>query len=727
MGPARIVPRQACSFRCWTGVGSSRALDLLKRAETTNKRKLKAMKNIYQFLGGLAASCLVAICVVSRVQGQLQITEVRVDEERAIHLNWQSETGSLYRIDWASELTEPISWKPLCEWYPAHGTNTFWADAGSDLPWPRVNPPDQEVMRYYRVAKIDTNDPAFLPTVTILSPTNNVVLTGFISNVTVSVTWTSAVDGIRLFLDGQEVKRSSGQTTNYAINTCQWANGSHTFFAVVENSDGGESTQFDDDELKMNFGVTPYRVVEFSNFIHSFKASSRFLRPQNSETQTFTAKFLGNAIWTLSILDDSSNAVRTVTGTNSSMAFNWDGTDDSSQVLPDGRYDVVLSATETEEQPAAMSSVDWRLSREVFCDETTGEEYYLIETPPLPIPLDKEPRTRRLIKVPIRRPAGPSEVMAASGSWTGAESGSESGFLDNGGGRSQTTVLDPPRILNLFGGTFGIAYQGHHPGKSEVGIFPLPPNASLFPQISLAATNPPWGRLRSLSVIARNFSFVMQNQGWSQRFILADDELHAEAIRSAGFGGSNVFSQVNLGLLIGHGARGTTGDFTISGNGPLQSYYGIYHTGASSYDWVRLSQCSFGSANLRWMGLLTCNNLHASVYDDCYNKLVLPINDDLHLLLGCSAYSFMVGKFGTAFAEGLVGGEDYPHTTVKEAWFLAAIATQGDKVNKKQQTVTFRVAGWPNCFGDTVYEYQIPDSGDPENIEYEDRRVYPYP
>lgn len=695
-------------------------------AEENQQPKLKAEdhENFMQIIGRLAAGCVLALCLVSNAHAQLQFTDVRVDQENAIRLSWVSETNALYRIDYAPELTEPMNWKSLYEWYPAHGTSTFWADAGSDLLSPDVKPPDQDAMRFYRVVQIDTNDAAFLPTVAIASPTNNALLTDFITNVTVSVAWTSSVDGIRLFLDGQEVKRGSGETTNYSINTCQWANGPHTFFAVVENSDGGESTQFDDDNLKMNFAVTPYRVVEFSNFIYSFKASSRFLHPQNSETQTFTAKFLGNAIWTLTILDDSSNAVRTVTGTNTSMTFDWDGTDDSSATLPDGRYHVVLSATETDEQLAAMSSGGTEFSREIFYDAETGEEYYLVEPPPLPPPLDKERGPQPWIKVVVSRPGDFSANQTAVSSTSGSES---NGPQDNGGGRSQTTVLDPPRILNLFGGTFGIAYQGHHPGKSEVGLFAFPPNAPFFPQIGLAATNPPWGRLRSLSVIARNFSFWMQNRGWSKKFILADDDLHAEALRSAAFGGSNVFNEVNLGLLIGHGARGTTGDFTISGNGPLQSYYGIYQTGASAYDWVRLSQCSFGSANLRWMGLLTCNNLHASVYDDCYNKLALPINDDLHLLLGCSAYSFMVGTFGTVFAEGLVGGEHSPHTTVKEAWFLAGIATQGDKVNKKQQTVTFRVAGWPNCFGDTVYEYQIPDSGDPEDIEYEDRQVYPYP
>lgn len=684
------------------------------------------MKAINQMSGRLIVSCVLTLNLTSNVLAQLQFTDVCVDKEKAVRLSWVSQTNALYRIDYAPELTEPMNWKPLYEWYPAHGTNTFWADAGSDLPSPAAKPPDQDAMRFYRVVQVDTNDHAFLPTVAISSPASNALLTGLVTNVTVSVTWTSLVDGIRLFLDGQEVKRGSGDTTNYSINTCQWANGQHTFFAVVENSDGGESTQFDDTDLKMNFAVTPYRVVEFSNFIYSFKASSRFLHPQNSETQTFTAKFLGNAIWTLTILDDSSNAVRTVTGTNTSMTFAWDGTDDSSTTLPDGRYRVILSASETDQQLGAISSGGEKFSRETFYDEATGEEYYLVEPPPLPPPLEKELGPQSWIKVVVPKSA---ERTSDKGSAAGESvRGSESnGQEDSGGGRSQTTELDPPRIINLFGGTFGIAYQGHHPYKSEVGLFPFPPNAPYFPQIGLAATNPPWGRLRSLSVIARNFSFWMQMRGWSQKFILADDDLHAAALRSAAFGGSNVFNEVNLGLLIGHGARGTTGDFTISGNGPLQSYYGIYHTGANAYDWVRLSQCSFGSANLRWMGLMTCNNLHASVYDDCWNKLALPINDDLHLLLGCSAYSFMVGKFGTVFAEGLVGGEHSPPTTVKEAWFLAGIATQGDKVNKKRQPVTFRVAGWPNCFGDTVYEYQIPNSGDPEDIEYEDRQVYPYP
>jgi hypothetical protein len=77
-------------------------------------------------------------------------------------------------------------------------------------------------------------------------------------------------------------------------------------------------------------------------------------------------------------------------------------------------------------------------------------------------------------------------------------------------------------------------------------------------------------------------------------------------------------------LLAGHGVYGMDSDFTISASGPRQTYYPVYKTGDNFYDWVRISQCDFGSSNLRWMGLLSCNNLFPDVYDDMYAKEVLP-------------------------------------------------------------------------------------------------------
>ena len=59
----------------------------------------------------------------------------------------------------------------------------------------------------------------------------------------------------------------------------------------------------------------------------------------------------------------------------------------------------------------------------------------------------------------------------------------------------------------------------------------------------------------------------------------------------------------------------------------MTSYFPIYRTGATSYDWTPIAACDFGSAKLRWMCILSCNNLTTNVYDDMYNKELLPIND----------------------------------------------------------------------------------------------------
>jgi hypothetical protein len=177
-------------------------------------------------------------------------------------------------------------------------------------------------------------------------------------------------------------------------------------------------------------------------------------------------------------------------------------------------------------------------------------------------------------------------------------------------------------------------------------------------------------------------------------------------------------------------------DFTISLSGPLQSYTPIYKTGNNFYDWFRVSNGDFGgsfrdvngiihSGNMRWMCILTCNNLQEDAYLDMYDKEVLPITDDLHLLLGCKTTSYMVSNFGGRFGHALTGlfTSPTPQRTIMEAWFYAGVESQG--FLNPTMPVVFRVAGWPNCFGDFVDNYQIPDSGNPADIDKIDRRVFP--
>jgi Family of unknown function (DUF6345) len=139
---------------------------------------------------------------------------------------------------------------------------------------------------------------------------------------------------------------------------------------------------------------------------------------------------------------------------------------------------------------------------------------------------------------------------------------------------------------------------------------------------------------------------------------------------------------------------------------------------------VRLSECDFGSSNLRWMAIFACNILYDDNYQDMWDKRVLPINDDLHLLLSARTAVYMWPNFGEFWANDMLGKErgGGPQTLI-DAWEYAGKKTQ--PAAHPSGPVIFRVAGWHACLGDKLLNYSTPDSGDPTAIEKEDRQVYP--
>lgn len=163
-------------------------------------------------------------------------------------------------IDYATDLvdtnTGTTTWQTLYENYPSQGTNTTWEDAGVLVGESFVPQPRDSDTRFYRVVLTGTNDPANIPQVSILSPTNGSTLTGDVL-VSVSVTSSLDVDTIRFFVDGAEVGYNEYTETNFILNTCQFANGTHTLFAVAGNSSGAETTDDPNgNDYQENYGVS---------------------------------------------------------------------------------------------------------------------------------------------------------------------------------------------------------------------------------------------------------------------------------------------------------------------------------------------------------------------------------------------------------------------------------------------------------------------------------------
>ncbi len=207
----------------------------------------------------------------------LQIIEVKLTEQRAPVIKWQSESNQVYRIEYASEVANAnTQWEPLYEEYPSHGTNTFIADAGNydlapAIPHPRLTP-----MRFYRVALVGTNTSPTNPVVAITYPTNGASLSGDVM-MAVSSSSSESITEIKLYIDGEEQWRSD-EGTNFLINTCEWPNGSHTIFATAKSQSGIEGIPHNN-PITYGRAVSAYITVTFDNLITKVDLSEPFFEP----------------------------------------------------------------------------------------------------------------------------------------------------------------------------------------------------------------------------------------------------------------------------------------------------------------------------------------------------------------------------------------------------------------------------------------------------------------
>src|SRR5665213_4290949 len=135
----------------------------------------------------------------------------------------------------------------------------------------------------------------------------------------------------------------SDDGSNYVINTCEWWNGAHVLFAVAtaRSTLAGPSGVY---PVYTSHGVSSYMPVTFSNLISRIAFSQPFFQPSLGQTQEVTATFAANCDWTLQVLDENSNVVRTATGSGNWMTFDWDGTGDGETNIPDGVYYYYVSA-----------------------------------------------------------------------------------------------------------------------------------------------------------------------------------------------------------------------------------------------------------------------------------------------------------------------------------------------------------------------------------------------
>jgi hypothetical protein len=681
-------------------------------------------------------------------QTELKFTGVSQTDERAIRLAWASQSNEVYQIQCADALAGnedgSTAWQTLYDEYPSQGTNTFWLDTGDYKRSPYILHPKYMAMRFYRAVMTGVNDGAN-PTISVTVPTNAATVSGDLT-VTVSITSDQPVVRSRLYVDGEEMP-SSDDGTNYVINTCEWPNGNHTLFAVAKAQSGYEGFP-NDRSVTYGRSASPYVNVTFDNLITKIAFSEPFFEPALGQTQKVTATFTANSDWTLQIRDEDDNTVRNASGSGSSLSFAWDGNGDGGTNIPDGVYTYIISAqTNGLANMSMVSSGNRSLSSAAALSATYADVIQLWALTPdgsgPPIPLVIYPpgtdtngfdifeasqsEIQALTKV-VNNESQPLKSAKPVVLLDSASGGESPNIMDATTPTDQTTTAPerpPTKKVKGQKGKYGIAYLQYLPaGFTGHG----PPTGMPYPLTQYIAVDghSANGNVDDAQVIvfkdtAEGFMDRMENAGWKRGFVHANTNFTPADLKKTSLGGNGIFNTVNIGITMTHGSYGTT---TTASDPVLNTYWWF---GANNF--VKLADCSFGSAGtngLRWMALLGCNLLRDENYQSMYNHLKLQINNNLHLLLGARTFSGATDDIGKLWATKMtrsvfLGGPK----SVWQSWYEAGREAYAGATNIDNGPWAFRAAGWPNCFGDTLKEYEDPNSGNPANITYQDQQVWP--
>jgi hypothetical protein len=126
------------------------------------------------------------------------------------------------------------------------------------------------------------------------------------------------------------------------------------------------------------------------------------------------------------------------------------------------------------------------------------------------------------------------------------------------------------------------------------------------------------------------------------------------------------------------------------------------------------------------MGIFACNMLYRDNALDMYNKGVLPMNPNLHILLGEETSIFMYPEFGRLWSSFMNGGEDGVKHTVIDSWVSASEkAHKVPGVVPSGHTVIMTCAYWPDCVNDKLILYTDNSSTDPSEILFHREQVFP--
>jgi hypothetical protein len=718
------------------------------------KRKMKIIKT---------SAILVGLVLASLGQGfgqtNLQFTGVTSTDEQAIQLNWTSTNGELYQVQYANALATnsdgSTAWQVLYDSYPSQGTNTFIGDFGNYNVAPQITHPKYNPMRFYRI--LDEGQDSLAsdePSVSISSPTSSTAVSGELTITVTAFTDQPNLEGTLLYVDGQEMQMADSTTnwtsgsTNYevdtySINTCEWLNRTHVLFASTE-CESGYAAEPNSGAVNSGHGVSPFVSVLFSNLVEGISFSQPTFDPSSGQTQQVSAVFAANSDWTLNIEDVNSNVVQTASGSGTSMLYNWDGTDNGTN-LPNGLYFYYISAATNGESSEIVSggsggssggsppSPDFARSSSLGSDSS---ELWAVA-----------PDSENVVPFAIYPPgfdtngftifsATPSEVASLT-----ASSRPESTVaLDSGGGfspdasgggssaASQSSPASPQRPpinpVKGLAGSFGIAYDTYNAnGTNGVNTPPLPnepgiPGSYIQMESFSAGSGLNWGPRPQHTDEAKAFVGQMQHFGWSNPLNQADGQLSISSLRGSG----TPFNNVNMGVLMLHGTYGNTQDYMA---GLCKQMYFVVTSGGSG-QYLRFSEMNLGGAGtngLKWMLIDACHSLYHVNWSSMKNMGIYPYNSNLHFIMGGDTDTYTSTRKWWNFATYMNYGRHnfYSPYTIRNAYYQANTDAFQDADLPEGATITLAVAGDSACLDDTL-QTNTPPAG---SWQYTSQPIYP--
>jgi hypothetical protein len=704
---------------------------------------------LYDYQNGIDPNVIIVI--------NLNFNHISATAEGAMRLSWNSTSNQVYEIDEADALATnadgSTTWKMLYDDYPSQGTNTFWLDTGNYNLVPLILHPKYMPMRFYRIMYEGTDTTSDEPVASISSPTNGAIVSGELTINVLAATDQPVLSGTKLYVDGQEMQMADS-TTNYAdgstnyevdtysINTCEWRNGTHTFFATVE-CESGFGDAVGSPPVSSGHGVSPFIPVIFSNLVTGISFSQPFFNPSSGQTQQISAIFAANVVWTLNIEDVFSNVVFTTTGSGTSMQFNWDGNGTGETNLPTGIYYNYITAETNGDSDSIVSDGSDDSGGSGVPSPAFASSVSQSESAPMQLwaqPSDGSGSAVPLIIYPPGFDTNDLTIFEAPLTWGLEQSASVSsaesfGAMDTDGGASpayagassqpappapQRPPINPIRGL---AGTFGVANDTFLAnGTKGFNIRPLDNGLGIGIDIAMngfsAGATLKWGQLPEQIAEGNNFVSQMQHWGWKNTLCKIDNQLSINDL----IGSGSPYNNVNLAVFIGHCAYGTSIDYAA--NGCKQMYLPI--TSGNGAQYLRMSQMNLGgsgTSGLKWFAIEACDSLYKTDWQNMQNLGVKPYNSNLHLLLGTATTSYADPNILALWSKYMNYGttNTYNPLTIRSAWYQAATDAYAKYAFPSGTTITFAVAGDSACQNDMLQTNYTPAG----SWNYNSQQVYP--